>query len=281
MHIDWAYLTAKGLAFIPALLAALVILVVGLWAGTWGERLVTRLLRRREADPNVTLLLGRLTRWGVIALGLVMALQQVGFNITALLTGVGAMGFALGFAVQDVSKNLIAGILLLMQQPFRIGEVIEVNGYSGTVEDITLRATALRTFDGRLVYVPNAEVFTSAIVNFSRTRARRAELTVGVAYGTGLEQAKNVALQALFQVKGVEEEPAPKAVFHTFNDSSIDMTLYFWVEMDETGLWDAKDEALRAVYRAFAQAGIEIPFPIRTVYLTRDAARAETPTRQG
>ena len=267
MSTTWDIIVVKTLEFLPALAAAMVILVVSLWAAAWLARIVRNLLERRNTDRELVVLLGNLTRWGTIGLGVTMALQQVGFNVTAFLAGLGALGFAAGFAVQDVSKNFVAGVLLLLQQPFNLGEAIEVNGFSGTVEEISLRATAIRTFDGRLVYIPNADVYTSAIVNFSRAKARRVEITVGVAYGTDLDKAKRVALETVQAVEGAKEDPAPNVVFHTFNDASVDMTIYFWIDLAITDPFRAKDAAVQAIHNAFAREGIDIPYPIQTVLL--------------
>ncbi len=270
----WNTILIDIVQFLPNLTAALIIFLVGIWAGVWAGNRVKALLARHNKAANIQILFGNVTRWAIIALALTMALEQVGFNITAFLTGLGALSFALGFAVQDVSKNMIAGVLLMLQQPFDIGEAVEVSGYAGKVEEIALRATAIRTFDGRLVYLPNADVYTSPIVNFSRSGGRRIEVTVGVAYGTDLAKAQEVALQAVKQIAGVKEDPVPVAVFHTFNDSSVDMTVYFWVE-PSINLFQAKDEAVRAIHDSFNTNGIEIPFPIRTVYLESEQGQSE------
>jgi len=270
MSEQWNALMVAAVKFLPKAVAAMVIVVLSLWLAAWLAKLVRRLLVGRKVDPELALLLSHLTRWGVIGLGLITALQQVGFNVTAFLTGLGVLGFTVGFAIQDVSKNLVAGILLLLQQPFDMGDIIEVSGYLGQVEEITLRATALRTFDGRLVYIPNADVYTSAIVNFSRTDKRRVEVDVGVAYDTDLAKAKAVALDAVKALEGVQAEPAPSAIFHTFNDASVDMTVYFWIDIASADWLKAKDAAVQAIHTAFAQEGIEIPYPIQTVLLHQE-----------
>ncbi len=272
MGVTWDELVLTTLKFLPNLIAAMVILVAGVWAAAWLAKLLRQWLERRGTEKSLVALFSQTTRWGVIGLAASMALQQVGFNITAFLTGVGILGFTVGFALQDVSKNLMAGILLLLQQPFDLGDAIQVNDYAGMVEEISLRATVIRTFDGRVVYLPNADVYTSAIVNFSRAEKRRVEVQVGVAYGTDLAHAKAVAEAALQKsVPGLEDDPAPLAVFHTFNDASVDMTLYFWVDPAAVSLWEAKDAAVQAIHTAFAQEGIEIPYPIHTVLLENTA----------
>ncbi len=269
MSTQWDALLTHAITFLPALIAALVIMVISVWVANWLAKMVQGLLKRRKVDHELTVLLGHIARWGTIGLGTAMALQQIGFDITAFLAGLGVLGFTVGFAIQDVSKNFIAGILLLLQQPFDIGDAIEINGYGGKVEEISLRATAIRTFDGRLVYIPNADVYTSAIINFTRTQARRLDVTVGVAYGTDLNFAKSVAQEAVAHIPGVAEDPAPTVVFHTFNDASVDMTVYFWIKTDQIGIWEGKDAAVRAIYDAFNREGIEIPYPIQTILLNQ------------
>ncbi len=264
-------LTDRVLAFIPTLLASVAIFVVSLYAAGVLARVLGAVLRRRQVDPELTLLLERITRWSLIGLGVLMALQQVGFQITAFLAGLGVLGFTVGFALQDISKNLVAGVLLLLMQPFDIGDAVEVQGYAGTVEDVDLRATSIRTWDGRLVLIPNADVFTSVLVNLSKTPRRRVEVQVGVAYDSDLDQVEQVALEAVQALEGVLEDPAPFVIFHTFGDSSVNLTVYFWVDTSVISPFVAKSLGVRAIHKAFAQEGIEIPFPIRTVYLAGDS----------
>jgi small-conductance mechanosensitive channel len=214
-------------------------------------------------------------RWTVIIFGILLAFQQAGIEITAFLAGLGIAGFTIGFALQDVSKNFVAGILLLLQQPFDLGDAIEVGDYAGTVTEINLRDTVVRTFDGRPVSIPNGDVFTSAIVNFSRTSSRRIDLDVGVAYGTDLKQAKEIVLQTLAELPGVVDDPAPVVVYHTFGGASIDMTIYYWLDLNEIGYFEGQSEGLMAINTAFEQAGIEIPYPIQTL-LIQNQSKADT-----
>lgn len=264
------YWLERAMAFLPKLIASLVVFVLGLAAAAWLAPLTRRALERRKVDHALVLLFEQIVRWSVVTLTIVVALQQVGFDVTAFLTGLGVLGFTVGFAIQDVSKNFVAGVLLLLQRPFDLGDAIEVAGYAGVVEGVTLRATEIRTWDGRLVYLPNAEVYTNPIVNYTRAARRRVEVTVGVAYGTDLEQARRAALEAVVQVPGVLTEPAPEVAFHTFGASSVDCTVYFWIDTEQTNPRAAKDQAVVALHRVFAERGIEIPYPIQTVYLHRE-----------
>jgi len=267
----WARLVERFLAFIPKMVVSVVIFFIGLYVAGWLARLLAAVLRRRKVDPELALLAQRVTRWSLIGLAALVALQQIGFDVTAFLTGLGILGFTVGFALQDISRNLVAGLLLLLMQPFDIGDAVEVQGYAGVVEDVDLRATALRTWDGRLVLIPNADVFTTVLVNFTKTPKRRVEVQVGVAYDSDLDKVEQVALDAVRGLPGVVDDPAPFVIFHTFGESSIDLTVYFWVDTQKASPFAAKSDAVRAIHKAFAEAGIDIPFPIRTVFLQKEA----------
>lgn len=250
---------------VPNLIISLIIFIASLYLAGWISRVISRWLKSRDTDPELALLLETVVRWSLYVLGTTMALNQVGFDLTAFLTGLGILGFTVGFAIQDVSKNFIAGLLLLIEQPFDIGDAIEVQGYGGVVLDVDLRATELRTFDGRIVQIPNSDIFTSAIVNYSRATRRRISLNAGVAYKTDLSRAREAALEAISRVDGVLDDPAPALVYDSFGGSSIDFTLYYWIDTGDTDFFTAQDEGLVAVNRAFKEAGIEIPYPTRVV----------------
>jgi len=199
----------------------------------------------------------------------IVALQQVNFDVSSFIAGLGIVGFALSFAFQDIAKNFIAGVLLLIQQPFDIGDGIEVAGVGGTVTDIEVRSTTLRTWDGKQVVIPNADVYAAIITNFSRSPRRRIEIEVGVAYDTDLEKASAVLLETVGGLDGVLDDPAPRVVFKTFADSSINGTVYFWIETAHTDVFGAQDRAVKAIKSTFEREGIEIPYPVQTVLLQK------------
>lgn len=244
---------------LPNIISAMVIFLVGMYLSSLTSKLLKRGLQRRNQRQQLIQALTRLTYWTMLVLFTSMALQAVGLNLTAFLTGLGIIGFTIGFALQDVSKNFVAGLLLLIQQPFSIGDDIEVGGYGGKVTAIELRATEMRTFDGRVVLIPNADVFSKSLVNFTRSKQRRQELSIGVAYGSDLNRVQQIALETIRGLPGVLAEPAPNVVFTDIGHSSIDLTIYFWVETASLGLLDAKTQALVAINTAFEEAGIEIP----------------------
>jgi small-conductance mechanosensitive channel len=258
-------LLVKVMDFLPKAIVAMVVLFISIYLAGLISKIVRKALEKRSVDHEVKLVITNVIRWSVVALGVFVGLQQMGFDLSAFLVSLGVVGFTIGFALQDISKNFVAGMLLLLQQPFDIGDAIEVVSYSGTVLNVDLRATEIRTFDGKIVLIPNADVYSSPITNFSREKNRRLDLIIGVAYDTDLEFARATALEALMQVGGVLDDPAPQVVFSNLGAYSIDFELYFWVNTQENGVLNAKDAAVVAINTAFAQKRIEIPYPVQTV----------------
>jgi len=269
ISITFQQLLADFLTFLPHLVVALLIFVVTLYAAGLLAKVMYQAMEKRKTDPEITLLLGKVTRWVVLTLGTIVALQQVGFNVTAFLTGLGILGFTIGFALQDVSKNFIAGLLLLWEQPFDIGDTIEVGDFIGTVATVELRATELYTFDGQNVLIPNADVFTSPIKNYSRYSKRRIDVSLGVAYDTDLELARETVFKVINPIPGLLTKPAPTVVFNNFGDSSIDLTAYYWIDLKVGDYNGAIDRAITGIKIAFAEQGIEIPYPTRSVILEK------------
>lgn len=254
------------LDYLPTILIALLIFVAGLILARLVRSAVQRGFQRKATQKQTADLITKLVYYSLVILVVIAALQQAGINLTAFLAGLGIVGFTIGFALQDVSKNFVSGVLLMVQQPFQMGDTIQVGEFTGKVSGISLRATEMYTLDGRLVVIPNADIFTSPIINFSRPNTRRIELTVGVGYPSNLDQVREIALQAIHTVDGLLQEPSPVLYFNQFGDSAIYLTLYYWIDTRLSDVLKAKDQGLVAVKAAFEQARIEIPYPIQVVY---------------
>ena len=253
--------------FLPRLGYALLILILARLLSSWGARKLRAALERRKRDEEIILLLELLTHWGILGLGIVLSMEQLlPGRLSALIAGLGIAGFTLGFALQDVAKNFIAGILLLLQQPFELGDGIEVAGYGGSVQRISLRATELRTWDGKYVIIPNADVYMSPVVNYSRAKDRRIELAVSVERGADLNRVAQVVLDAVGSLPGVKSEPAPQVVFQGFGDSALQFKLFFWIDTQAVGYGTAQDAAVKALQEAFMREGIELPYPTYRVH---------------
>jgi small conductance mechanosensitive channel len=257
------------LALLPDLIAALVIFAIGLYIASLMRRLVRRGLERRTKNPQPVTLLSQLSYWLVVILAAAISLQMVGFNLTAFLAGLGIAGITIGFALQDVSKNFIAGLLMLIQQPFDVGELIEVDRFTGKVEAIDLRATQIRTLDGKLVLIPNGQVMVSAITNYSRAPARRVAISTGVAYESDPGLVHQTAIAAIANIEGLLSEPAPDVLFEGFGSTTMDLTIYFWIDTGKTNVANATDAGLLAIKMAFEHAKIDMPLPAQSVYLVQ------------
>ncbi len=257
---------------LPNLVVAVIIVVAAAFAARLVRSVVTSVLHRITAHApsaaNVVGLLATLAYLVVLASGIFAALRVVGLDgiVTTLLAGAGIVGLALGFAFQDIASNFIAGVLMAIRNPFVVGQIIETNGHTGVVTDITLRSTIIETFQGQRVILPNAKVFGDAIVNFSATRLRRIDLAVGVAYGDDLEHVEQTALAAIEALTGRAAGKPVQLYFTEFGASSVNLTVRFWVDFArQTDYLGAQSEAIKAIKRAFDAAGITIPFPIRTL----------------
>jgi small-conductance mechanosensitive channel len=257
-------------AELPNIFTALLIFVASLYVAKLLSNLLRRVLERREADREVTVLLGTITRWSIIVAGIITALQRF-FDVTAFLAGLGILGFTIGFALQNIMQNFVSGVILLIEQPFEVDDAVELSGYGGTVLNINLRTTEMRTFDGLIVMIPNADVLSNTITNYTRADRRRIELPVGVAYGSDPAEARQIVLEAVKNVPGFLGDPEPMVVFHTFGGSSVDMSAYFWINTAVTNPFAAKDAALELIKAALEKQGIEIPFPITTVYMQSES----------
>jgi len=267
MTLIFQELLVKFLTVLPKAIVAMVVLVIFFYLAGLISKMVRKALEKRETDHEVKLVIVNIIRWSIVAIGVFVALHQMGFDLSAFLVSLGVVGFTIGFALQDISKNLVAGMLLLLQQPFDIGNVIGIDGYTGTVLNVDLRATEIRTLDGKIVLIPNADVYSHPITNFSRETKRRLDLTIGVACDSDLEFARGTALKAIADIEGLLTDPAPKLAFHNFGDSTIDCTLYFWINTQENGILDAKDAAVIGINSAFVENGIEMPYPVQTVLM--------------
>ena len=256
------------LDFLPNLGLALIIFIAALIISGWAARVLKRTLESREHDQELIVIVQLIARWGILAIGFVWALEQIApGRFGTLLAGLGVAGFTIGFALQDVAKNFIAGLLILLLQPFRIGDGIEIGEISGEVLAINLRSTEIRSVDGRYVIIPNADVFSSTIINLTRSPRRRIAIPIGVSYDSDLNRVTKVALETLESVDGVLKEPSPQVVFDNFGGSTLDFTLYVWWDTEAASLLPLTNTVVAAIKNAFEREGIEMPFPTQEIIL--------------
>jgi small conductance mechanosensitive channel len=250
---------------LPKLVVAAIIMIVASYLARLASQLVKRALNRRKADAGVTTLLVNLTRWSIIGTGLFISVSLF-TNVSSLLTALGLVGFAVSFAFQDVLKNLVAGIIILVQHPFNVGESVFLDGFEGTVVAISSRMTEIESFDGRFVMVPNANSISNPIINYTRSPQRRIELPLRLAYETDLKTLRDTILAAVKDVPGYLELPSPMIIFDTAGELSLGLTVYFWADVNVLGsALFAKDRGYELVTKALLEKGIAMPVSIQSV----------------
>lgn len=257
--------TAADLAmsYGPRALAALLILVVGYFAGQWLGRVVGRILLRFELDATLSILLVRTVRVIVLGLFLIMALQNLGVELLPLVAGLGVAGAGIALAMQGVLGNVAAGLTILFTRPFRVGEYISIVGEEGRVESITLFSTTLGHVDRSLVVIPNRKIVGEILHNYGEIR--QLELTVGVAYDTDLDSALEAIREVLAEEPAALDEPEPVIQVSRIADSSIDVAVRPWVRVPDVVATTGRLNL--ALIERFRRQGIVIPFPQREVRL--------------
>lgn len=278
----WALWRLSGVWEMPTLAEYVVaawIVAISFPASRAARRLLriaeTMVVSRTETRLDDTALpwVNRFVSWGLIALGAVTALHRLGISITPLLAGASVLGVALSFAAKDTLSNLIAGILLIVDRPFEVGDRIEIWGAPqgqanwGDVQEIGIRAVKIRTTDNIMIIIPNNEIMRRDIINWTASgETVRLRVPIGIAYDADIEKAKALCIQAANECEGVEETPAPACILRAFGASSVDLELRVWLR-DARRRRDADDWMTERIKVLFDENGIEIPYPKRDLYI--------------
>lgn len=255
----------KTIEWLPSFFAALLVLLAFFVIHWLVNRVLRRFMARSSADPAAQTITLRLTRYVIFGLGVVMAASQMGINVGSLLAGVGILGLALGLAAQDSLANLVAGLTILWDRPFRIGDNVTVSETFGTVKEIGLRTTRIRTVEQLDAILPNKEIINQKIVNHTLNPMMRLGIPISIAYKEDTRAARKALLAA---VKGHDlllEKPAPEVVVEALGESSVDLLLRVWLR-DPFAERDATYAMIELAKIALDEAKIEIPFPQRTLH---------------
>ena len=266
------YLRAVTLSFagqLPALLVALVKALLVLFAFWILFRLLAGVLggflRRSQADPSVGQMARRLMRYVLVAFALIMAAAQLGFNVGSVLAGVGIAGLAIGLAAQESLANLVAGLTILLDRPYRVGDNVTIAGTFGKVQQIGLRTTRILTVERLDAILPNREIINQMIVNHTSNPHLRLAVVVSIAYKEDTRLARAALLAAVDGHALIHQEPAPEVVVTRLAESGVDLELRVWLRdphQEREALWEFTELAKIAL----DDAGIEIPFPQRTLH---------------
>ena len=262
-------LVNMGEAFVralPNMAIALVILLITWIAAKFAIRIAERITGKTEIRPSLKALVETLVKLAIWIVGLMIALIVVmpGMTPASLVAGLGIGAVAIGFAFQDIFENFLAGVLIMLREKMRIGDVIECEGITGKVEHITLRETYVRKLSGEVTLVPNAMLFKNPVEILTDEDERRHEVVAGVSYDTDLDHAASVIHKAVSGVEGVLADKGIDVFAIEFNSSSVDFKVRWWAGSKPRDMWESQDKVIRAIKRALDDAGIEIPFPYIT-----------------
>jgi len=261
-------LLGQAIKTLPGLFSAFIVLFLTKYIVQVVVKIAEQTGKNTIKSTSLQLLLLKVSSISVWTTGILLAcvLAFPGFELGDIIATLGVSSVAIGFAFQDIFKNFLAGIILLIEEPFRIGDEIEINGYKGKIENISIRTTKIRTYNGERVLLPNSTLFTDAVKVLTAYSARRTDLAVGVDYNTSLTNATQILEQTIKSVSGVMKEPRPEIDVVNFGDSSIDFVVRYWTNPHQKQLRIVQTRAMVAIKKALDGAGISIPYPIRTLY---------------
>lgn len=257
------------IVMLPNIVLAAIVFIAFFLAARWLKMLVKRLTRRHRQARNLGMVLGRLAQGVVILIGLFVALSIVipTFRAGDLVQLLGISGVAIGFAFRDILQNFLAGILILLTEPFQIDDQIVFNNFEGTVENIETRATTIRTYDGRRIVIPNSQLFTNSVTVNTAFEHRRIEYDIGIGYGDDLEEAKRLMLEAMYSVDEVLRDPAPDVFALELAESSINIRARWWINpprrIDDLR---SRDKVISAIkQKLYVENGIDLPYPTQQI----------------
>jgi small conductance mechanosensitive channel len=262
-------LTELTVGFVPKLLIAILILWVGMKLAKMLKKLIVRTLERRNAEPSLQTFLGSLVDVLLKAMIIIMAMDVIGIKATSFIALLGAMGLAIGMALQGTLQNFAGGVIILLMKPFKVGDYIECGSYKGYVRGIRIFNTTIQPFNGRTIIVPNSELSNKSIINHTKEPTIRLDIVASVAYGTDLDHAKAVLLQVINDDPLVLHEPKePVVAVSELGNSSVDFSLWMWVTVED--YWTVWLRIRENIYKAFYANGITIPFPQMDVHLSNN-----------
>jgi small-conductance mechanosensitive channel len=256
------------LIMLPNIVLALIVFAIFFYFGRQVKRVVRRVTRQHHQARNLGLVLGRLAQSAIVLVGLFIALSIVIPTLKAgdLVQLLGISGVAIGFAFRDILQNFLAGILILLTEPFRIDDQIVFKNFEGTVENIETRATTILTYDGRRIVIPNAELFTNSVTVNTAFDKRRTEYDFSIGYGDDIDCAKQLMLEALYSVNEVLKDPAPDVLVLELAESTVKIRVRWWISpprrIDDMR---SRDKVICAIKKKLVENGIDLPYPTRQI----------------
>jgi len=259
-----AFATTYGIKII----GAIIILILGRIAAGLGRKIVRNLLEKSQTDPAIVRFVGTLTYVLILIFAVLAALAKFGIQTASFVAILGAVGFAIGFALQGSLANFAAGVLILALRPFKVGDYIMGAGESGTVKEIDLFTTVLATPDNVKILVPNGRLFGDVIKNWSVFDTRRVDLVIGIGYSSNIQKAWEVLMGLIKEDSRILSDPEPQIAVAELADSSVNFVVRPWVKRED--YWAVRFDLTRKIKESFDANGIEIPFPQQTVHMVQE-----------
>jgi small conductance mechanosensitive channel len=263
-------LTEMTVGFVPKLLVAILILWVGMKLAKMVRKLIVKALERRNAEPSLKSFLGSLVDVLLKAMIIIMAMDVVGIKATSFIALLGAMGLAIGMALQGTLQNFAGGVIILLMKPFKVGDYIECGQFKGYIQEIRIFHTVMRPFNGRTIVIPNSELSNKSLINHTKEENIRLDVVASVAYGSDLEKVKEVLMEVINNEPLIQTEPkAPVVAVSELGNSSVDLSMWMWVKVED--YWTVWLRIRENIYNAFYRNNITIPFPQMDVHIASDS----------
>ena len=252
---------------VETLLIAIGTLVAGYLVNKTSNAAIGEYIEHVGGDVHAKKSAKRLSGYIIYPLTFIALLGVFGVPLSALGAAVGLIGLGVSFALQDIIANFISGILIMITRPFEIGDQIEAGGEQGTIKDISTRATEIKTYDGRKVIMPNSQLYSNQVVNKTGYENRRFDVIVGIDYDDNIKEAKNIAEETLTDAENVEDNPKPQVLVDELGGSSVNLKLRGWTDNGRSSILTGASEVSQLIKERYDEAGIDIPYPIRTVHM--------------
>ena len=273
------------IAALPNIVIAIVVVAI-FWVLAKYARKLIRKATDNKNSANLGRVLGRIAQWAIILVGFLVALAVVAPSVQPadLLALLGVSGVAIGFAFKDILQNFLAGILILIREPYKIGDQIIFDGMEGTVEEIETRATLLTTYDGRRIVIPNGEIYTKSVTVNTAHPKRRSQYDVGIGYGDDIAKASKLMVEAMKGIEGVEADPAPEVLVVDLAGSSVNLRARWWSKPEQADVVHTSSRVIEAIKLAMDANYIDMPYPTQVLLFhdqTEETDGDRTAQREG
>jgi len=259
------YFLDKVLSYLPSVLAALLILIIGFWIIKLIVGRIRKVMEKREVDPGLRGFASNIIGIGLKIILFIIVITKLGVETTSFAAILAAAGLAVGLALQGSLANFAGGVLIILLKPFKVGDFIEGQGESGTVTEITIFYTYLTTLGNQRVVIPNGQLSNNKVTNYSYEPTRRDAITVGISYDSDIKKAREVLLNIVNSDERTLKDPAPAVVVGGLGDNSVDLSLRFWAKQDD--FWGLHFDTIEKLKVELEDAGVSFPFPQRDVHL--------------